>query len=330
MNKSVWVELLKSNAVVTDAYLKAIGSAYEKLGYDVNYVYNCLACGCKSSDIYVVGIAPSAAKLRIKGAKHIVFWAQGIWPEESLLRNDNKAAYWLSSRIEKFALKSSDHVFAVSKAQVSHYEGKYGLDLVSRSYVMPCSNETFHSESFFAEGKYESPVFVYAGSLAKYQCVDKMLDAFSRIQKVEPSAEFLFYTAQQDEARSLVSGMGLKNVTVSYAEPDRLKEVLARAKYGFVIRDDSPVNRVATPTKISSYISNGVIPVFSESLEAFSESSEGIVRLPYRESSIDKDFLLLESEYISADRMFTEYREYFEREFDYANRISDICDFLRG
>lgn len=330
MSKIVWVELLKSNAVVTDAYLKAIGDAYERLGFSVNYTYDCLANGDRSSDHYVVAVASSAAKLKSKGARHITFWAQGIWPEESYLRNHNKVSYLLCGQIEKFALGASEHVFAVSDAQVRHYEDKYSIDLRDRAYVMPCSNETLHQESFFYEGKYEKPIFVYAGSMAKYQCINEMLHAFSKIQAVKPESELLFYTSQQNEARSLVAGLGLRNVTVGYAAPDKLNEVLAHAKYGFVIRDNSAVNRVATPTKISSYISNGVIPVFSEGLQAFAESSKGIVRLPYRESSVASDFLTLEKKSISAKQMLAEYGEYFKQEFDYKNRFSEICAFLRG
>lgn len=330
MTRVVWVELLESNGVVTDVYLKTIGEAFERLGFDVNYTHDLSDHDIEKDDVYVVAIAPSVMRLKKKGVKHIVFWAQGVWPEESYMKNRNKVSYWLCGFIEKRALKVAERVFAVSNAQVRHYEKKYGLPLQGKTYVMPCSNEAMHEESFFAEGKYENPVFVYAGSLAKYQCIDMMLEAFSRIQQAEPKASLLFYTGQQEEARALVEQRNLGNVTVGYAPPDELNAVLAKAKYGFVIRDDSAVNHVATPTKISSYISNGVIPVYSRSLEAFDESSGDIVRLPYRESFIADDFLALEKRQIVPDEMLQEYSAYFNRELNCRNRVESIGAFLRG
>lgn len=330
MNRVVWVELLESNGVVTDVYLKTIGEAFECLGFDVNYTHNLSDHDARKDDVYVVAVAPSVMRLRKKGAKHIVFWAQGIWPEESYMRNRNKVSYWMCGLIEKHALKEAERVFAVSNAQVRHYEKKYRLPLKGKTYVMPCSNESMHEESFCSEGKYDNPVFIYAGSLAKYQCIDMMLDAFSRIQQVEPKSSLLFYTEQQEEARVLVEQHNLDNVTIGYAPPDELNAVLAKAKYGFVIRDDSAVNRVATPTKISSYISNGVIPVYSRSLEAFDESSGGIVRLPYRESSVEDDFVALEKRRIAPEEMLREYSAYFNKELNCRNRVECISEFLRG
>lgn len=330
MNKIVWVELLESNGVVTDVYLKTIGEAFERLGFEVNCTHDLPSHDIGKDDVCVVAVAPSVMRLKRKGVKHIVFWAQGIWPEESYMRNHNKVSYWMCGLIEKYALKEAERVFVVSNSQVRHYEKKYRLSLRDKAYVMPCSNETMHEESFFAEGKYENPVFVYAGSLAKYQCIGMTLEAFSRIQQVEPNSSLLFYTGQQDEARALVEQWNLNNVTIGYAAPNELNAILAKAKYGFVIRDDSTVNKVATPTKISSYISNGVIPVYSRSLEAFDESSEDIVRLPYRESSIVDDFLSLEKRQISPEEMLREYSEYFSSELNCRNRVEDICAFLRS
>lgn len=330
MNKVIWVELLEFNGVVTDVYLKTIGEAFGRLGFEVNYTHNLSGHDVVKDDVYVVAVAPSVMHLKRKGAKHIVFWAQGIWPEESYMRNHNKVSYWVCGLIEKHALKEAERVFAVSNSQVRHYEKKYRLSLRDKTYVMPCSNETMHEESFFFEGKYENPVFVYAGSLAKYQCIDMMLEAFSRIQQVQPNSSLLFYTGQQDEARALIEQWDLNNVTIGYAVSDELGTVLAKAKYGFVIRDDSEVNKVATPTKISSYISNGVIPVYSRSIEAFDETSGDIIRLPYRESSLVDDFLSLENRRIEPEEMLQGYSKYFNSELNCRNRIEDIKAFLRG
>ena len=44
---------------------------------------------------------------------------------------------------------------------------------------------------------------------------------------------------------------------------------MKRAKFGFCLREDDKVNRVATPTKLSNYVASGVIPIYSKYLEDF-------------------------------------------------------------
>lgn len=328
MKSKVWVELIESNAVVTDCYLRTIGAAYKALGRNVEFVYNTAACCGGEDDVYVVALAPSVLKLHMRSRKNVVFWSQGVWPEESLLRNGSKIRYRVCGVIEKRALEISKKVFLVSKAQQNYYEQKYGVDLGSKSYVMACSNEAFHKESFYYAGKYNKPVFIYAGSLAKYQCIDGMLDAFEQAATVIPDAKLLFYTGETEKAQRLVAERDLQNVTVDHADPEDLARVLARAKYGFVIRDDNPVNRVATPTKLSSYIANGVIPIYSKSLTAFEESSTSIVRLAYDKNSFASDIMSLESRELDPTLMRESYEEYFDQELNCSNKVGPISAFL--
>jgi hypothetical protein len=68
----------------------------------------------------------------------------------------------------------------------------------------------------------------------------------------------------------------VKNFTVEYYPDRQLQQVLQQATYGFIVRDDSPINQVATPTKISSYMANGVLPIFSDSLKDFTRMSANL------------------------------------------------------
>lgn len=327
MNNTVWIELAP-NGVVTDKYMQAIGNAFTKLGMDVIYSHNITHENTSRDDFFVVLDSRTAFKLVARGRKNFVFWSQGVWPEESFQRHHSQIRFNVCSQIERMALLECKRLFLVSNAMLEHYEKKYGLALKSKAYIMPCANEQFHPNSFKASGKYDSPVFIYAGSLAQWQCIDTMLSAFKQAHEVAPDARLLFYTSQQEEAHKLVRDAGVQNVTVGYAPADRLDKILSGAKYGFIIRDDSVINQVATPTKISTYISNGVIPVYSHSLKAFSESLPGIEALEYRPESFKRDFAAFEMKKICPDEMLAEYHAYFEREFDYSKRYKDIMEFL--
>lgn len=328
MNKKAWIELYESNSVVTDAYLRAIGDSFRRIGYQVEYTRSCASCRGGKRDIYVVAIAPSAVKLLAKGRRNIVFWAQGVWPEESFARNGSRIRLAVCNFVEKAALSNAKCIFVVSSVQRAHYEEKYSIDLSKKTFVMPCSNEAFHRESFYVEGKYRHPVFLYAGSLAEYQCIDRMLDAFKLAQRVLPDARLLFYTNQQADAKKLVEERGLNNVVIDYKSQDELSEAIAHAKYGFVIRDDSIVNRVSTPTKISTYIANGIIPVYSSSLLSFADSSEGIKRVLYEEHSFTDELLSVEAETIEPDVLLAQFEGYYSRELSYESKAPLLDAFL--
>lgn len=329
LSNRVWVELCRSNGIVTDAYLHAIGDSFGRIGCRVEYIYSAGECPGAKSDIYVVAVAPSAAKLLIKGKRNIVFWAQGVWPEESLERHNSRTRFAACSFVEKMALSGAKRVFVVSSAQQHHYENKYSIDLSKKTFVMPCSNEPFHRSAFFTKGKYEHPVFLYAGSLAKYQRIDLMLDAFEQAQQVLPKARLLFYTSQQDEAKRLVEERGLNNVEIDYKAQGELPAAIAAAKYGFVIRDDSVVNRVSTPTKISTYIASGIIPIFSSSLLSFSETAEGILKVPYERGTFVENLLSVESRSIDPNEVLSQYENYYRRELSYESKEPLLDTFLR-
>lgn len=330
MGRRVWIELCKSNAVVTEAYLRAIGDSFLRLGCSVEYTYSAAECPGSKEDVYVVAIAPSVVKLIAKGRNNVVFWAQGVWPEESLERDGSRVRFVARNYVERKALSSAKRVFVVSSTQLCHYESKYSLRLAGKSFVMSCSNESFHPESFFVEGKYESPVFLYAGSLAQYQCADRMLHAFEIAQSVLPKAKLLLYTNQQGEAKQKVTKRGLTNVEIDYVPKDKLTEAIAKAKYGFVIRDNSIVNRVSTPTKISTYIANGIIPVYSPSLVSFNTKAADIQKLSFDEDTFAEKLLATESLQINPKDLLLQYKSYFDKELSYEQKAPLIDSFLSG
>ncbi|MFA5816684.1 MAG: hypothetical protein WC865_13810, partial [Bacteroidales bacterium] len=50
-------------------------------------------------------------------------------------------------------------------------------------------------------------------------------------------------------------------ISVISVNPDELESYYELAHYGFILRDDILVNRVANPTKLAEYLQYGIIPV---------------------------------------------------------------------
>lgn len=329
LKRKAWIELYPDNGLVTDWYIHSIGDVLVDLGLDVEYCDDCTRIGDLRHDLYFVSICKSAAILIAKGCKHLIYWAQGIAPEEDYLRFGSKPRRFAFAICEQFALRRAQRIFMVSDAMRRHFEGKYRLDLVSKTFVAPCCNEVLHPLSFQVPGKYDHPVFTYAGGLSKYQCIDGMLDLFAKIQSEIPGSELLFYTWDVECAREAVRSHGIENVTVESKGQDELSAALARAKYGFVIRDDTEINRVSTPTKISTYMSNGVIPVVTSCVEGFADASrdlEHVVCCSYE--GIVEAICRMESRVIDHKEILNEYSGFFNSYFDLKKKRSAMREFL--
>lgn len=326
---TAWIETYEENGLVTDWYIKSIGNMISGMGISVQYVSACTHSGNPRRDLYFVSEAKSAIILAAKGCRNLIYWAQGLAPEEDYLRFGSELRSFALCVCEKTALRRAKRIFMVSDSMLRHFEMKYSLDLASKTFIAPCCNEVLHPESFLTSGKYEHPVFTYAGGLSKYQCIDGMLGLFADIQAKIPDAELLFYTWDTEKATELVNTYGLSNVSVATKNQDELPDALARAKYGFVIREDIAVNRVATPTKISTYMSNGVIPVVSNCVEDFADASCGLEHVI---CCSDADMVAaverMEDLAIDVQAILTEYQSFFDGYFDLEKKRSAMREFL--
>jgi subtilase family serine protease len=106
---------------------------------------------------------------------------------------------------------------------------------------------------------------------------------------------------------------------------DVIPSVLANAKFGFVIRDNSIINRVSTPTKLSTYISNGIIPIYSCYIEDFhTVTKEFQYRICFETESynaIIKQFMTAD---ITPQAVYDEYFTLFEGYYNSNFHIENI------
>lgn len=254
---------------VTEVYSKVIEDALLELGHSVRRTSRLKEIPKKSAVITILD--KDCALLHIlKRPILSISWYQGIIPEEAMLTfKGHWSAFFrmkFHERLEKYTLRKNSLNIFVSKAQEKHYNNKYGI-LGTPSFIMPCYNTPINKDSFYAE-KYKSPSFVYAGSMAAWQCVPKMLEIYKEIKVNIPSATLTIFTAQREIAQELVQSAGV-SATIDYCAPEILNLRLSEFKYGFIIRDDIKVNQIATPTKINTYMAAGIIPIISDVVEDY-------------------------------------------------------------
>ncbi len=266
----IWIKKEKIVATVADFYLDTIAQGLEKAGHRTKAIYEWSEMDYSEGDRVLVIGATRAKELWGRKIPYY-YWAQGIWPEESFLRYGSHVRSWVQGIMEKRALKKAEFVFFVSNAMKKHFEEKYKLNFDGKCYIMPCANEKFHREAFLTPGKYESNVFCYAGALSQWQCFEETVALYKKIETARPDSHLLLLVKEREQAEKLLAKYKVKNYSIDYVSIEELPRVLAKVKFGFVIRKESPVNAVATPTKVVTYLCNGLIPIYSHTLSGIRE-----------------------------------------------------------
>lgn len=293
-------------------YIKIIELAMVRVGYTVEYIDE---TNIISNEDVVLTISPyDFFHVLGKKPRRIIHWVQGIAPEETLV---NDTSFWGKYRrylqyrfMEWYILKKASVLLFVSKNMVNHYHMVYGYN--NNNYViMPCFNMPLDQTAFYDE-KYQSPSFVYTGSLAGWQCFPETMNMYLRIKREIPNAALTVFTKEQDGAKNILKEKGI-TADVRYLPAEQLALELKKFKYGFLIREDIEVNRVATPIKMNTYMANGIIPIYSGVIGAFKEN---LGHLKYsvivnKEKDLSK-LMELEKTTIKAQDVYQDFKKGFE------------------
>lgn len=315
-----------TNAEVTDYYLDVIGSTMEACG-EKKYDETIELKQCDKKDIIIAPTAVDFIKIYFKGYKNIIYWMQGLDSEESFMRNGSKLRCFVLDLITKFSMKNALAIFYVSEEMKKYEENKFHISTDEKSFIMPCFNVSRTEALQKDESKYKKNIFTYVGSLSKWQCFEETIDFYKQIEKIDSNAELKIFTFAEEEAKKIVASKEIKNCIVTSVSPDKMTEALADVKFGFVLRENDPVNRVATPTKLSSYLSAGVIPIFSKYVKDFynrTANFEFVVPISDFKPN-DKLYKLMTDE-INVDKLVSEYMDLFNSYYNpdfYINRYKE-------
>ena len=286
-------------------------------------------------DVFVIDVI-SFFYAKRRNPRHIICWFQGVAPEEV---HFHKLPLWKDllypptfSFLEKYALKHADYCLFVSQSMRKHYEKKYRYNK-DNYLIMPCFNQELHYDAF-TEEKYSSPTFVYTGSMAGWQCFNQTVNLFVKIKERIPKATFTIYTGQKEEAKQTLQKYGVE-ADIKYVPSTQISSELKKYKYGFIIREDNVVNNVATPTKMNTYVSCGLIPIFTDVVHSFSEAffqKKYCIKLDEYNNGLEKLFEL-ESQHIDITAIQEEYEKLFATYYSRNTYIdilkSNISDILK-
>lgn len=177
-------------------------------------------------------------------------------------------------RQEALMLRESDWLIFVSNAMREFYERKFGSTFQNYS-IIPCAAESDFEiasnrrqslrEEFGLEGKL---VYCYVGDCESYQLPDVMCRLFEDLRREYPESFFLIFSHHR---KKFIEHLDKAEVPqgsyqVLSVEHTRIFDLLQMADIGLMLRDDSAVNRVASPVKFGEYCLCGVPIISSDSI----------------------------------------------------------------
>lgn len=315
-------------------YVDIIKSAFQDSGFDV-LVSDELKDIRKYRNIFVMSAKWCFLVKLLNFNAKVITWFQGLGGEEALMtRNSNKDKF-LWGCVERFALKFSYLNIYVSERMRKYYLDRYKI-FDKKYFIMPCFNKELNLNSFEIPEKYNNLSFVYAGGLDKWQCIETTLEIYKKIEDKYPKASITLLTKQSEEASKLLEKFSIKNGTIKFVSLDSLDNELSQYKYGFLIRENHIVNNVSTPTKMNSYLANGIIPIYTDVIADFKSNlkSNLFLRLKHQEQVDDwvkhffqfNDFIDHNIDLIKSD-VLDIFSHYYSREY-YVNSLSEKIDSL--
>lgn len=181
----------------------------------------------------------------------------GAVPEEFRMHQDFFSGM-IYDQEEKLAVEKADKIIVVSNAMTQYLQQKFHKPLTTTRtilYPMFPNFQVTQTDRKYIDNK---PVVVYAGGLHKWQQVPKMIHAMIN---TADHCTHLFFCPEPQTVKKMLPPSIAEKVIVDTKSHDELMATYAECHYGFILREDSIVNRVACPTKLVEYIASGIVPI---------------------------------------------------------------------
>lgn len=191
----------------------------------------------------------------------VILDAHGVVPEEAKLSGDRLKS-WLYGLSERLVMLRVNTVITVTKAMERHFRQKYPESRTDYATFAILPAHILRDEDVDLSVQAEDVHVVYSGNTQKWQNIELMLSVISQTRG--PRIKYHILTGDIASMRRYLRGAGLAegpDIELTTVSSDALKEYYRKAHYGFVLRDDITVNRVACPTKLVEYLHYGIIPI---------------------------------------------------------------------
>ena len=249
-------------------------------------------------------LAVYAAAKAFKGFPNsrILFDNRGLPIEEGEMRGGNSILHkWNRKMKKRVLLYTKDHCDMynfVTGPMRDYYIEKYQYSPDLPYTVIPTlyKAEPVDEEGFarIAEREQYSPddlVVSYVGATQAWQSADQLVEVITQIGTRYPKARFFILTNGALPKEEAIPDEIRARMVVKSVPHSEIQYYLAMTDVGIVIRDDNIVNRVAAPTKIAEYLTNGITILYSGDIGILTDMKTKAISGQMIDLSADEDWL---------------------------------------
>lgn len=215
----------------------------------------------RGSYLYMHSVLRVCAPLLEKIALPGILDVHGAVPEEAIMTGD-MAGFFRESAHEEYAMGHFTRFVFMSEAQRAQLAEKYHTGPLAGPFLPPFGAHSLPAQDPAGDDRLSrtgAPVVIYTGGIQKWQMADVMLDAMKR----RPGPAYRIFTQSEKGFRACCDALGLSGVDIRYVPQAQIPAEYRAAHYGFVLREDTTVNHVATPTKLTEYCAFGIVPILN-------------------------------------------------------------------
>lgn len=233
----------------------------------------------KDADLVICrGIFTTNLALRTNSSVKIIYDGRGAINAEQIEYGvyNNTGIENKIYHLEKRAILNTDYRISVSTKLVNYWRKEYNFK--SDNYVVIPSTSNHEIKFFNAKHidfqiKEDDILVVFSGSLSKWHSFPTMLAHFESFLEKNSHVKILILSKKNNQIKALINKHPNRIIN-KWVSPDKVFDFLVLADYGYVYREDSVTNRVASPVKIAEYLSCGLKIIISENLGDYSEMVE--------------------------------------------------------
>lgn len=209
------------------------------------------------------------------------------------------------------SVKYSNFISAVSLNLSKYLESKYKRKadiiiptIVSKNFKFDLNIRKMIRDKYNIN---EKIVFIYIGSLHKWQCFNETVKYLENVKKY---LKYKFYSiiliSKKDYEKAKVvirNSIIFKDCLIDSVPYNEVQKFIAAADFGLLFREDNIVNKVASPVKLSEYLSGG-LPVITNMKDYTKHICE-----KYKDAIIyqDNNAILLKPFLLSKRSKYSEY-----------------------
>lgn len=196
-----------------------------------------------------------------KYASKMVFDFHGCAVDE--MKNMN-APWWKIKNMlnyERLAMEQIQYFISVSKNMTKYFVERYPIAKNKTFIELPIYSDTVFQYNNQEKNKIN---IIYSGRNQVWQNIELMIKTMSEFIKSNLNKDICFhiYSPDVQEIKKLLKQYEIdKNVSIESLSQEELRIKYNEADFGFILREDNFVNRVACPTKLIEYMRNGIIPI---------------------------------------------------------------------